>query len=372
MNRRCRQSPPDAAPTGDQPSADGILQCLRMLADEAASLQLCRARSTRCARAMAVCASPRGRGRSAQPPTSGLRRRAPCRTQPGRSCLASSSASAATRIRPRWLGRVDEGQHLGDQRIVAELRARLLPPARRTRPRRGTAAGTRRAAVDLRPVEAAAASARSRSARPAARGCRCTLPNGITSASTPETPPIMAARPMRTNWWIAAAPPITALSPMLTWPPMTTLLAMITPLPIGQSCATCATAISRQSAPDAGDAAAGDGAAMDGDVLAHLRARADLAARSARRGISGPAAPARRCRTGNSRRRGADARVAVDHHVADQLGAVLDRHVRRRRCTTGRCARPAPIVGPGRHDRGRMDSTLTLYRSATRSMIMAA
>ncbi len=48
-------SPPDAADR-DQPSADGILQCLRMLADEAASLQLC-ATLDALRTAMAVCAA---------------------------------------------------------------------------------------------------------------------------------------------------------------------------------------------------------------------------------------------------------------------------------------------------------------------------
>ena len=54
---------------------------------------------------------------------------------------------------------------------------------------------------------------------------------------------------MRTNWCSAEEPPITAWSPMLTCPPMTTLLATITQSPSVQSCATCVTAISRQSAP---------------------------------------------------------------------------------------------------------------------------
>ena len=76
-----------------------------------------------------------------------------------------------------------------------------------------------------------------------------TVPNGITSASTPDMPPIMACLPMRTNWCTADRPPRKAKSPTTTWPASVALLAMMTLLPRMQSCATCALAMNRQLSP---------------------------------------------------------------------------------------------------------------------------
>src|SRR6516162_5853810 len=77
----------------------------------------------------------------------------------------------------------------------------------------------------------------------------CTSPKGITSARTPLSPTTIAPSPMRTNWRTAACPPNTTKSPIVTWPPSTTLLAKVTSLPTLQSWPTCDPTISQQRSP---------------------------------------------------------------------------------------------------------------------------
>ena len=95
-------------------------------------------------------------------------------------------------------GSIDERQHLGHQRLVA------IAGANRGQPLREHALVAEQVTerivqqLDLRLVEAAALQADDVQPRQA-RAVANTLPNGITSASTPDTPPIIAARPIRTN-----------------------------------------------------------------------------------------------------------------------------------------------------------------------------
>ncbi len=80
---------------------------------------------------------------------------------------------------------------------------------------------------------------------------------------------------------------------------MTTLLAMMTPSPSAQSCATCTTAISRQLAPTRVTPAARS-PCRDGSCSAHGSAcRRRFRTASARPCISDPAAASRRWRRGN-------------------------------------------------------------------------
>ena len=91
----------------------------------------------------------------------------------------------------------------------------------------------------------------------------------MTSATTPARPPIIAPRPMRTNWCTAgeAAEDHVVLD-RRRGPPRVALLAMITWLPMRQSCATCVAIMKRLSSPTRGDAAAALGAGVHRDVLA--------------------------------------------------------------------------------------------------------
>ena len=121
---------------------------------------------------------------------------------------------------------------------------------------------------------------------------------------------------------------------------------------------------------DVGDASPGNRAAVDGDVLAHLRAGSDLDAR----GLAAVFQVLRRHAHGAERVHDgafADMRVAVDHHVADQRHSVIEHRIGAD-MAPGADAHAGADRGAGRHDRGRMDGSHCIYLSATLSMIMAA
>ncbi len=147
--------------------------------------------------------------------------------------------------------RIDERQHLGNQRIIAKPGPHLLQPllehalVAEQRSETPYAAGRRSA-----PCRSRAASGRSRSGLASRARLPITLPNGITSASTPDTPPIIAARPMRTNWWIAAAPAdhrVVGDGDVAAHDHVVGDDHVIADLAVMR--ATCATAMIRQSAP---------------------------------------------------------------------------------------------------------------------------
>jgi len=56
---------------------------------------------------------------------------------------------------------------------------------------------------------------------------------------------------MRTNWWMGTSPLTMARSSMVTWPAIWTAFAMMTSLPMTQSCATCTYDIRKQRCPTA-------------------------------------------------------------------------------------------------------------------------
>ena len=71
----------------------------------------------------------------------------------------------------------------------------------------------------------------------------------MTSPRTPQTPPIIANAPMRTNWCTAESPPMTTPSPISQWPPSVAQLANITSLPTWQSCPTWLLAMKKPRSP---------------------------------------------------------------------------------------------------------------------------
>ena len=117
--------------------------------------------------------------------------------------LAAAIGLAAGTGRAIGFG-ADEGDHLAHR---ARYRRSVRPPARRAR--RGCRSRCRTAS-DRRCAAPGCPRARSRGAamptmlRPESRArSPTTKPKGMTSRSTPVTPPTMACRPMRTNWCTA-------------------------------------------------------------------------------------------------------------------------------------------------------------------------